>query len=169
MALAIRRRTLYGIWSVIRSWESLLTAPTPDGVNSVPTCCGWRFRTVYWQYLPFPRLTSAPRERVKPPARQQHDLKQDIENLFRNRPWVILFFVGIGGTLAGWMLAMFHFVPNTTQSADTLKGIKLMISVFHGVLYMSCTILLWFYAIDHKTCLLMQEKLEKRREKSEIS
>lgn len=35
------------------------------------------------------------RERVKPPARQQHNLKHDIKNLFRNRPWVILFFVGI--------------------------------------------------------------------------
>ena len=35
------------------------------------------------------------RERVKPPARQQHDLRQDVKNLFRNRPWVILFFVGI--------------------------------------------------------------------------
>ncbi len=29
---------------------------------------------------------------------------------------------------------------------------------------MSCAILLYFYAIDHKTCLLMQEELEKRRE-----
>src|SRR5690606_35683093 len=35
------------------------------------------------------------RERVKPPAMQQHNLKQDLKNLFRNRPWVILFFVGI--------------------------------------------------------------------------
>jgi GPH family glycoside/pentoside/hexuronide:cation symporter len=247
------------------------------------------------------------RERVKPPAQQQDNLKQDIKNLFRNRPWVILFFVGIvsfimfalqnlsiayyfkyyigqeqnvqlfnvigtvalilgipfskplakrfgkrnvyiassllsglffillyfpgtenmtavyilnilakftyapavpllwtmladtadysewkfgrratglvfsaatfaqkagwgiGGALAGWMLAMFQFVPNTDQSATTLNGIKLMISVFPGVLYMSCAILLYYYAIDHKTCLLMQEELEKRREESELS
>ena len=247
------------------------------------------------------------RERVKPPAMQQHNLKQDIKNLFRNRPWVILFFVGIvsfimfalqnlsiayyfkyyigqeqnvqlfnvigtvaliagipfskplakrfgkrnvfiassllsglffillyfpgsenmtavyilnilakftyapavpllwtmladtadysewkfgrratglvfsaatfaqkagwgiGGALAGWMLALFQFVPNSDQSATTLNGIKLMISVVPGILYMSCAILLWFYAIDHKTCLLMQEELEKRREASELS
>jgi Na+/melibiose symporter-like transporter len=76
---------------------------------------------------------------------------------------------GIGGALAGWMLALFQFVPNADQSATTLTGIKLRISVFPGILYMSCAILLWFYAIDHKTCLLMQEELEKRREESEIN
>lgn len=71
---------------------------------------------------------------------------------------------GIGGALAGWMLALFQFVPNAEQTSTSLQGIKLMISVFPGVLYMSCAILLYFYAIDHKTCLLMQEELEQRRE-----
>ncbi len=70
---------------------------------------------------------------------------------------------GIGGALAGWMLAMFRFVPNAEQSDTALNGIKLMISVFPGVLYMSCDILLYYYAIDHKTCLVMQEELDKRR------
>ncbi len=74
---------------------------------------------------------------------------------------------GIGGALAGWMLALFQFVPNAEQTATSINGIKLMISVFPGVLYMSCAILLWYYAIDHKTCLVMQKELEKRREKSE--
>jgi glycoside/pentoside/hexuronide:cation symporter, GPH family len=41
-----------------------------------------------------------------------------------------------------------------------------MISVFPGILYMSCAILLYFYAIDHKTCLVMQEDLEQRRNES---
>jgi GPH family glycoside/pentoside/hexuronide:cation symporter len=70
---------------------------------------------------------------------------------------------GIGGALAGWILALYKFVPNIEQTATSLTGIKLMISVFPGVLYMSCAILLFFYAIDHKTCLVMQEDLEARR------
>jgi glycoside/pentoside/hexuronide:cation symporter, GPH family len=70
---------------------------------------------------------------------------------------------GIGGALAGWLLAVYQFVPNMDQSETTITGIKLMISVFPGILYMSCAILLWFYAIDHKTCLIMQEDLEKRK------
>lgn len=71
---------------------------------------------------------------------------------------------GIGGALAGWMLAIFRFVPNVEQTATSLTGIKLMISVFPGVLYMSGAILLYFYAIDQKTCLVMQKELEQRRE-----
>lgn len=71
---------------------------------------------------------------------------------------------GIGGALAGWLLAIYQFIPNIEQTATSLNGIKMMISVFPGGLYMSCAILLYFYAIDHKTCLEMERELEKRRE-----
>lgn len=71
---------------------------------------------------------------------------------------------GIGGAIAGWLLAIFRFVPNAEQSATSLNGIKLMISVIPGILYMSCAILLYYYAIDQKTCLVMQKELEQRRE-----
>jgi glycoside/pentoside/hexuronide:cation symporter, GPH family len=70
---------------------------------------------------------------------------------------------GIGGALAGWLLAIFKFVPNAAQSEIAITGIKLMISVIPGILYMSCAILLYFYTIDHKTCMLMQKDLEERR------
>ena len=71
---------------------------------------------------------------------------------------------GIGGALAGWLLALYQFTPNIEQTASALTGIKMMISVFPGILYMSCAILLFFYVIDHKTCVIMQEELEARRE-----
>ena len=71
---------------------------------------------------------------------------------------------GIGGALAGWLLAIFKFTPNIEQAESAITGIKLMISVFPGILYMSCAILLFFYSIDHKTCVIMQEELEARRE-----
>ena len=74
---------------------------------------------------------------------------------------------GIGGALAGWMLALFKFVPNVEQTDTAITGIKLMISVIPGILYMSCSILLFFYNIDKKTCLIMKEELEARREKAE--
>lgn len=70
---------------------------------------------------------------------------------------------GIGGALAGWLLAAFQFEPNVEQTQTAITGIKLMISVFPGILYMSCAILLYFYSIDHKTCLIMQNDLEERR------
>ena len=74
---------------------------------------------------------------------------------------------GIGGALAGWLLAIFKFVPNVEQTETAITGIKLMISVFPGILYMSCAILLYFYTIDHKTCLIMQHDLEERRKKED--
>lgn len=70
---------------------------------------------------------------------------------------------GIGGALAGWLLALYQFTPNVEQTDTAITGIKLLISVFPGVLYMSCAILLFFYSIDHKTCLVMEEELEARR------
>jgi len=75
---------------------------------------------------------------------------------------------GIGGAMAGWLLAIYKFVPNVEQSETAINGIKLMISVFPGVLYMSCAILLFFYAIDHKTVLIMQKDLEERRSIEEL-
>lgn len=72
---------------------------------------------------------------------------------------------GIGGALAGWVLALYEFIPNVEQTATSINGIKLMVSVFPGILYMSCAILLYFYTIDHKTCLLMQQDLDHRKEK----
>lgn len=69
---------------------------------------------------------------------------------------------GIGGALAGWMLALFNFEPNVEQTETAITGIKLMISVFPGILYMSCAILLFFYTIDQKTSLQMQKDLEER-------
>ena len=35
------------------------------------------------------------KERVEPPKEQKQNLKEDLKNLFKNKPWVILFFVGI--------------------------------------------------------------------------
>lgn len=70
---------------------------------------------------------------------------------------------GIGGALAGWLLAIFQFTPNVEQTETAIAGIKLMISVFPGILYMSCAILLYYYTIDHETCERMKRDLDARR------
>ena len=71
---------------------------------------------------------------------------------------------GIGGALAGWLLALFKFAPNVEQTDTAITGIKLLISVFPGILYMSCAILLFFYNIDQKTCMIMEKDLQARRD-----
>ncbi|MCU4156437.1 MFS transporter [Carboxylicivirga sp. A043] len=70
---------------------------------------------------------------------------------------------GIGGALAGWLLVLFKFEANAVQTESTINGIKLMISVIPGILYISCAALLYFYTIDKKTCEIMQVELEEKR------
>jgi GPH family glycoside/pentoside/hexuronide:cation symporter len=70
---------------------------------------------------------------------------------------------GIGAAIAGWLLTVFHYVPNVTQTASALLGIKLLVSVIPGVLYMSCALFMFFYTIDSKMIDLMKRDLDARR------
>jgi GPH family glycoside/pentoside/hexuronide:cation symporter len=76
---------------------------------------------------------------------------------------------GIGAAIAGWILTASHYVPNAVQTASAITGIKLLVSVIPGILYMSCAIFMIFYGIDKKTTDLMKTELEARREKEEAS
>lgn len=73
---------------------------------------------------------------------------------------------GIGAAIAGWLLAVFNYVPNAIQTASALVGIKLLVSVIPGVLYMSCALFMIFYTIDSKTTDLMKRDLDTRRAQS---
>jgi glycoside/pentoside/hexuronide:cation symporter, GPH family len=70
---------------------------------------------------------------------------------------------GIGAAIAGCLLAVFNYVPNAVQTASALVGIKLLVSVIPGVLYMSCAVFMFFYTIDAKTTDLMKRDLDARR------
>ena len=70
---------------------------------------------------------------------------------------------GLGAAIAGWILAAASFVPNAVQSPAAITGIKLMVSVIPGILYMSCALFMLFYKIDAKTTTLMKKELEARR------
>ncbi|OIP85235.1 MAG: hypothetical protein AUK44_00280 [Porphyromonadaceae bacterium CG2_30_38_12] len=71
---------------------------------------------------------------------------------------------GIGAAIAGWILTLSQFVPNVVQSNTAITGIKLLVSVIPGLLYMSCAIFMIFYKIDKKTTDLMKIDLDKKRE-----
>jgi len=70
---------------------------------------------------------------------------------------------GIGAAIAGWLLTAFNYVPNAVQTASALLGIKLLVSVIPGVLYMSCALFMVFYAIDARTTDRMKADLDARR------
>ncbi len=74
---------------------------------------------------------------------------------------------GIGAAIAGWILAASSFVPNVVQNDTAITGIKLLVSVIPGILYMSCALFMIFYKIDTKTTTLMKQELDLRREKEQ--
>jgi len=71
---------------------------------------------------------------------------------------------GIGAAIAGWILAASGFIPNVLQNDTAITGIKLLVSVIPGILYMSCALFMIFYKIDAKTTTLMKNGLDARRE-----
>ncbi len=70
---------------------------------------------------------------------------------------------GIGAAIAGWILAISQFIPNVVQNDTAITGIKLLVSVIPGVLYMSCAIFMIFYKIDKKTTDQMKIDLDAKR------
>lgn len=74
---------------------------------------------------------------------------------------------GIGGGIAGWLLTAFNYVPNAIQTQTALTGIKLLVSVIPGILYMSCALFMLGYNIDSQTTDQMKRNLETRREKEQ--
>lgn len=70
---------------------------------------------------------------------------------------------GIGAAIAGWILAVSNFVPNVDQTETAITGIKLLVSVIPGILYMSCALFMIFYTIDSETTTIMKKELEERR------
>ena len=70
---------------------------------------------------------------------------------------------GIGAAIAGWILAASSFVPNVIQNDTAITGIKLLVSVIPGILYMSCALFMIFYKIDAKTTSLMKQELATKR------
>jgi GPH family glycoside/pentoside/hexuronide:cation symporter len=74
---------------------------------------------------------------------------------------------GIGAAIAGWLLTAFDYVPNAVQTERALTGIKLLVSVIPGILYMSCALFMIFYNLDSRTTNLMKKDLDARREKEQ--
>jgi GPH family glycoside/pentoside/hexuronide:cation symporter len=70
---------------------------------------------------------------------------------------------GLGAAIAGWILAASSFIPNIEQTDTAITGIKLLVSIIPGILYMSCAIFMAFYTIDSKTTALMKQELDARR------
>ena len=73
---------------------------------------------------------------------------------------------GIGAAIAGWILTVYNYVPDAVQTATSIHGIKLLVSVIPGALYMSCAVFMFFYTIDARLTDQMKKDLDARRAQS---
>ncbi len=55
---------------------------------------------------------------------------------------------GIGAAVAGWILSFSGFIPDMIQSGTAITGIKLLVSVIPGILYMLCALFMIFYPLE---------------------
>jgi glycoside/pentoside/hexuronide:cation symporter, GPH family len=73
--------------------------------------------------------------------------------------------LSIGSSLLTLILGIFNYQPNseTGQSAETINGIKLLVSVFPAIPFLIACGLLFFYEINKKMELKIEAELKERR------
>lgn len=76
---------------------------------------------------------------------------------------------GVGAAIAGWILTYVNFAPNIEQTETAITGIKLLVSVIPGILYMSCAVFMIFYKIDKATTDLIKKDLDLKRTEEETA
>ena len=69
----------------------------------------------------------------------------------------------LGGALVGWILAFYGFVPNQAQTAESTTGIILLLSVYPSIFGFIGAILMFFYPLNNKMMIKIEEDLTARR------
>ncbi len=69
----------------------------------------------------------------------------------------------IGAALAGWILALYGFKANTTQTAESVFGIILMMSLIPAAGSLLVAGVMSFYKLDNKTMDKIENELQQRR------
>ncbi len=73
------------------------------------------------------------------------------------------FGTGIAGALIGWMLMIFGYAANGIQTAHTLLGIRLLISILPAVVALLALGVFAFYTIDDSLLKIIRVELENRK------
>lgn len=71
--------------------------------------------------------------------------------------------LALGGALCGFLLDGYGYVANAVQSETAIQGIRLTTSIFPSIALLLLIVLLFFYKIDQKMEIKMQDDLAERR------
>jgi GPH family glycoside/pentoside/hexuronide:cation symporter len=73
----------------------------------------------------------------------------------------------LGGALVGWILAFYGFVPNQAQTTESTNGIILLLSLYPSAFGFIGAILMFFYPLNNKMMMKIEEDLTARRKDSD--
>lgn len=69
----------------------------------------------------------------------------------------------LGGAATGWFLAIYGFRANVEQSAETLKGIRIMMSILPGIAALMSAFFIYFYKLSDSYMKTIIDDLERKR------
>ncbi len=72
--------------------------------------------------------------------------------------------LALGAGLSGFVLSLFGFVANQEQSEGAMMGIRLMFSIFPGILAMLSALAIVFYGLNNDRVRQIEKELAERRE-----
>jgi GPH family glycoside/pentoside/hexuronide:cation symporter len=70
----------------------------------------------------------------------------------------------IGAGLSGWLLAIFGYVANETQTDESLMGIRMLFTFIPAAVAILNIVALSFYNLTDKEVMNIEQALEQRRE-----
>jgi Na+/melibiose symporter-like transporter len=73
----------------------------------------------------------------------------------------------IGGAIGAYGLALIKYVPNITQTTETLNGMHLLFTIIPGVLSLLATIPYFFYDLTEKRYETILKEVVARRQEAE--
>ena len=73
--------------------------------------------------------------------------------------------LALGGALAGWLFSSYGYVPNATQTARSLMGIRMTASVYASLAFAATAGCLLFYGITKEANRKIADDLDERRKK----
>lgn len=73
--------------------------------------------------------------------------------------------LSVGGALITWILGLYHYIPNSSsgQTESAIHGTKMLVSVFAAMPFLIGATLLFFYEINKKMELQIEQELIERR------
>ncbi len=103
------------------------------------------------------------KERVKPPKGQTSDFKGEIKELFKNRPWVILFFAAVFSTtfIVSRNSVMLHYFKFVAGNGDEVLLSVLGLELDRAAVFMGSS--MFFMALGVLICGLVVKRFDKKK------